>query len=1258
MDNEHTSQPQDTADFEVAARKLAASRKRKKAQSSKKKKEWRNRYNARSRGKKSAGKAPPDSAQPDEHRSSNVSQRFVTDHIVADVEQRMKSCESASDPPIVDDCSSSAQVMQTEEQIVEQQLRELNSVDGGEEGPRPDHTISVGSAGSMKTEELIIEQQLNELNCVDGGKEEALADHTRSAGSMNTDDDEIIEQELRELNSVDGGEEPPHPGDTNDTQTDDEVMQSSEDDANEFQTIWLEHDPNRSCDNCHRRCFTNDVGSPYYFDMCLIYSHKIKTLQTPLRKIRSHRSRETALRRSNGYRNDTYHLCRECCGFLSETDAESTMTSEEKARLNRSRYKWQKLWPSFYWDLLVGRDTSSDAAFYEVYPASHLWRFIPQSIRKYWLHEEIFREDGEFFGCSEVHPPSYFRDRTVDLAEFASNIKARTCSGFIKALGPTRIADAMNEGAQKAKPFLLPDVLCPWGCGEYCHASVPFDPSLLIQRHLLKVQLNLSPYNGHDKMHFVENSRLDTIRLDNEPVDTILLNKDWTVMPSVVLFPTKGLCVLYCRNHSSPSSQRRLYTHPPKKPSTMLSSTRPDCLSHCVVLPRSVSTVRANKYNSTMTANIFSVGYAGCDSANICFEGHFNIPSIALFNHELLSYRGRRDIRDLADAKVRQGKITQELRDEWEVESSRKYDGNEEMLRLATRGSTYVPTYNAIKLQQFCTSESKVSSIVKQKIRHSNEEVDVEAYLVRSWSPTIYNVNVEDPDGYGAMMKGIKPYMGRNGNATMMLWTVVGMVSACNMLHYSIDQKSIGHHYNNYSAYLLAHIHHHYMKHSDSTCPPKSPFSGKRSSSFLNQKLERCLPLSMMGDESDNPESFYRFSFEYMKAIFPVRHYPNVRVCSTIEEVQNDTSGTYSLEQDVFITVSKCRPSGEAHFHFVGTKYEARVLIAITLEDVDNPTPNHYSGIRFSRHGGGVYSNWWKQKRNRRKKCKQMMTQCEEVRMESLTDPFPQELPDECFYYVCVYVKDVQPEAEEFRLDMFRSVGTQCSVLCGCMNANPLIMCGRKRGERRRCMSDGCNSREKYCCSNFGCHTRLCEKCFSDNLSSGGVVILDPPADDQTSTSYSDDGTLEEEQDDEEEDEVDEEGDEVPVDGDACMEEGDQFQDDLQDSDEYPDSPEGIDVDDDFSTSDMYDGDEVEGEDEQEDDVIDDELSHFEGNADEEMDEFVGMDVDLGMGDHSEYDHFVSTRGVTIFRCFCCTWHSDISIHSIFFVQLYNSDVR
>jgi len=107
-------------------------------------------------------------------------------------------------------------------------------------------------------------------------------------------------------------------------------------------------------------------------------------------------------------------------------------------------------------------------------------------------------------------------------------------------------------------------------------------------------------------------------------------------------------------------------------------------------------------------------------------------------------------------------------------------------------------------------------------------------------------------------------------------------------------------------------------------------------------------------------------------------------------------------------------------------------------------------------------------------------------------DPFP-DLPESCFYYVCVFVKVEQPIAKDYRVDMFRCVGAQCTVFCNCLPANPLIVSGKKKSTCRECMTEGCKSPEKYCCSNFGCTTRICEECFKGMCSNGGTVTLQPP---------------------------------------------------------------------------------------------------------------------------------------------------------------------
>eukprot|EP00985_Skeletonema_marinoi_P019547 scaffold11244_cov108-Skeletonema_marinoi.AAC.2 len=196
------------------------------------------------------------------------------------------------------------------------------SLPDNDEPPQPDHINSVDVSQNIRSGEVVMANKELELKSVDGRGGGIVNDphqpnHVSSGEPLqhSMSEEEIIAEEERALNSVDGGEEIMVDGGGSDS----------------FRTCWLSYDADRRCDNCHRRFFTDDTRSPYYFDMCLIYSHKIKGLSTPLRKIKKHQTRETAVR---AYRQRGEEIGTTC--------AESVVGS--CPRLMRSRMQqWRKL---------------------------------------------------------------------------------------------------------------------------------------------------------------------------------------------------------------------------------------------------------------------------------------------------------------------------------------------------------------------------------------------------------------------------------------------------------------------------------------------------------------------------------------------------------------------------------------------------------------------------------------------------------------------------------------------------------------------------------------------------------------------------------------------------------------------------------------------------------------------------------------------------------------------------------------------------
>ena len=99
-------------------------------------------------------------------------------------------------------------------------------------------------------------------------------------------------------------------------------------------------------------------------------------------------------------------------------------------------------------------------------------------------------------------PASYFVDRTADVRGFRDDIESRELKRLLTCL---RAEDGR-------KPIILPDVLCPWGCTEFCFGARHCQIALLIQNHLRKVVLNMPNSSYHKNLHLVETSQWDYLR--------------------------------------------------------------------------------------------------------------------------------------------------------------------------------------------------------------------------------------------------------------------------------------------------------------------------------------------------------------------------------------------------------------------------------------------------------------------------------------------------------------------------------------------------------------------------------------------------------------------------------------------------------------------------------------------------------------------------------------------------------------------------
>lgn len=685
--------------------------------------------------------------------------------------------------------------------------------------------------------------------------------------------------------------------------------------------------------------------------------------------------------------------------------------------------------------------------------------------------------------------------------------------------------------------------------------SCTFNAGLVIQNHLRRVQLNL-PGLLHRQLHLIETSRLDYFREDGEKHDVVLMNEEWPILPSVKLARGKGIMVLVCREHSTHSSQKRLYPHPPRKPSHVLSSTRPANLSPCRLRPNTLKPLFARTYCTQTSVRAMEATFSGIDSANITLEPPRMMGlSEILHEDEKLSFVGRSDIRLLAQRMVEEKKIHPSLYEELSEEASDHYSlQNAELSRLK-RGSTYCPTRNAIILQKTSAEQSKIEVVLLARNGVGQPATPRHAYIGRSWPAISYNMQVDDGEKhFGLPMKAILPYRwikGKNrGKHTMMTWCVCGLVAGSSELYHCIDQKDTPHRYDGLSGHLLSHVAVEYMKECTIITPGKSPFSGRNASSRVRQLIDDLAPRPMSsytGSINGHSDLFFRMNMSYFQKIFSPRDYPSICVQPSVESIRNSPNSM--AWKRIFIVVGSSCPKGAASFELSSRlgnfKYEARVVMALSVNE-DETDPSKFCGVRYSRYGGG-YSNWWRQDRGPHSKM--MMTQ--HVHSHSRqSDEFPS-LPDGAFQYVTLYVRAENDISESYHLDFFRSIGIQCQVFCNCCEINPLIISGQKNVNKKECMTDGCKNKEKYICGKLGCSSRVCGDCFDSYNKERTPVFLTPKQSVvmENGIEENDGNNGDNEDDDDYRDCMECQW--HPDDEDYCSEGADEDDDDLLESDEY-----------------------------------------------------------------------------------------------------------
>ena len=747
------------------------------------------------------------------------------------------------------------------------------------------------------------------------------------------------------------------------------------------------------CCNCKRKQF-EAIDSRYFLEFEEVSSGDIRCRTSVLQAVKSTRSQNT---------ERTLVLCWECRCFLIDKNDNFEVT-----------------WPSFLRNILTGMNTKgkfrADTHYAHLYEPELLWRIIPESMRPWWLEEICeFNINGwyPYRNCTISKPSALFRDLTTSLSDFEEDIDSGEASRLVRALKNTDV--------------MLPNVLCPFGCTEFCRMGQYVEWPFIIQRLLLSSVLPLRKFST--KYVHVQSSWNQYFREEND-FDLILLNDDWKVMPTII-WSDSGPKVLTCRYHGGGSD--KLYLYPPRHPNHNLSAECPDELCHLKINQRYQKPMMAKAF-STQFAMCRQIGtFSGIATCNLTTKSEWDMPSILRSQHEALSIAGRDDINCLLSKKVEAHQATALLAESLRELSEYKYPPGS--LTRYIDGSTFIGFEDNI-LTQLSVSEGDTFINC----------IDVRGERVRcrrSWPRRINLIQTEDSNHYGTQFRAIPSLSNHKRVPSMMSWALVAMVSTVKELWHAIDQKVGDFNNDSWEGHCLTYSHQRCFQFEAIRTDKRSPFKKFKNNFSFSGLINSSCRVFSNADEREDPSHFFAFGEEFMRRLFRPADHPTVSVAPSVEDILSHRESFYD---DKRVIICVCNQAPETFGNGVDAEdgtlsigshsFELRTMLRIRSKNKPS-SPAKFDAVSYMRHGRDK-SSWWHQELSDK-----IVTK---LQFNPISAFAGYEEDERHFYscWVCVYVKLESVDTDIWRSRFFKCMGGKPHVICQC-NQMPLKPTNRPR---------------------------------------------------------------------------------------------------------------------------------------------------------------------------------------------------------------------
>ena len=473
-----------------------------------------------------------------------------------------------------------------------------------------------------------------------------------------------------------------------------------------------------------------------------------------------------------------------CFRFLSrssKSQGNRFLCEQCHASVVEGSKEFENTWPAFIWKLLSSQCRS---AFYgsehynQVYTGEELWKIIPLTMRPLWLNSvRSICHSGPFYpfsNCTLEYPSPFFVDITPEYNKHMSNLEQGTFGGV--------------KSAVSQESTFLPNVLCPFGCTDYCFEAKECHWDMVIQQYLIKTPIATVHDQAEQRRYL---SVWTQYFREADDYDEIGLNSKWKIHPTILLTDS-GPVVLTCRRHGNLDDNNRLY--PPRPPSGCeLSAEQNDQLSHITVNSHVARPTRLTQYGATYAMTNMHGNYSGLGTCRMSQHSSWEKPSYLLGLHEDLSLAGRHDIRLLLSQKVEKQQLPPEFAERMLKESERNFPPGS--LDRFIHGSTYVPTEDLYKIHIQNSLEEANDSYKITVVNKNDSTISCR----RSWPRLINILQKEDMDDFGINFRAIptiadKGEGGHGKLAGMMSWALCSILSSVKELWEIVDSRQTWRH--------------------------------------------------------------------------------------------------------------------------------------------------------------------------------------------------------------------------------------------------------------------------------------------------------------------------------------------------------------------------------------------------------------------------------------------------------------------------------